>query len=136
MSLLLKIVLGVVIGLLAIPVGFVALLFIYGGDMCGNYIHKEYLSPDARHKAVVFQRDCGATTSFSTQISIISAKEELENTKGNIYIIDGHPEDVAPNLIWHSENTLGIQRQLNGSEYKAKSSWGWFNKIAVAYGSS
>jgi hypothetical protein len=28
-------------------------------------------SPDGRRDAVMFQRDCGATTGFSTQISIL-----------------------------------------------------------------
>ncbi len=32
------------------------------GGLCGNTILAEALSPDQRHKAVVFQRDCGAST--------------------------------------------------------------------------
>ena len=134
MKLILKVTIGVVLALLAVPAVFVGIVFWYGGDMCGNYVHKEYLSPSKSHKAVIFQRDCGATTGFSTQISIIDAKQELGNTKGNIYIIDGHPKEVAPTLKWLSESKLSINRPLSGSEYKAKISLGWLNKIKVEYG--
>ena len=134
MKLALKVTIGVVIVLLAIPAAFVGVLFWYGNDMCGNTIHSEHLSPNKSYKAVIFQRDCGATTGFSTQISIVSAKQELGNTKGDIYIIDGHPKEVAPGIKWLSENKLLINRPLSGSEYKAEASWGWLNKIEIEYG--
>lgn len=136
MKLILKITIGVVLALLAIPVASLGLIFWFVGDICGNHLHKEYSSPEKSYKAVIFQRDCGATTGFSTQISIISAEQELGNAKGNIYIIDGHPDDVAPTIKWLSESTLLISRPLNGTEYKSKTSWGWFNKIKVEYGAS
>ncbi|WP_049723364.1 hypothetical protein [Gilvimarinus polysaccharolyticus] len=134
MKLVLKIAIGVVLTLLAIPAIFLGVVFWFGGDMCGNYVHKEYLSPSNSHKAVIFQRDCGATAGFSTQISIIGAREDLSNSKGNIYIIDGHPDEVAPTLKWLSESILSISRPLNGTEYKAKHNWGWLNRIEVEYG--
>ena len=134
MKLILKITIGIVLALLAVPVFFIGVDFWFGGDMCGNYLHKEYPSPEKSYKAVVFQRDCGATTGFSTQISIIGAEQELGNTTGNIYIIDGHPDEVAPTLTWLSESTLSISRPLSGNEYKAETNWGWLNKIKVEYG--
>lgn len=134
MKLKLKITIGVVLALLAVPVAFIGVAFWFAGDMCGNHLYKEYPSPEKSHKAVIFQRDCGATTGFSTQISIIGFEQELGNTKGNVYIIDGHPDDVAPALKWLSESTLSISRSLSGTEYKAKTNWGWLNKIKVEYG--
>lgn len=134
MKLILKITIGVVLALLAIPATFLGVVFWVGGDMCGNYVHKEYLSPGNSHKAVVFQRDCGATAGFSTQISIIAAQQDLGNGKGDIYIIDGHPDEVSPTLKWLSENTLSIGRPLDGTEYKAENNWGWLNRINVEYG--
>lgn len=131
---LLKITIGVVLALLAIPVTFMGIIFWVGSDMCGNYVHKEYLSPDNSSKAVIFQRDCGATTGFSTQISIIGAQQDLGNSKGNIYIIDGHPNEVAPNIKWMSESTLAISHPINGSEYKAEHGLGWINRIKIEYG--
>jgi len=57
-------------------------------SMCGNQVLQEIPSPDKKLKAVVFQRDCGATTGFSTQLSIIKANEKLPNSKGNVFSAD------------------------------------------------
>ena len=113
----------------------IAGLFIYAtSDMCGNEVYTEVMSPNKERKVVVFQRDCGATTGFSTQVSIIESDDELENEGGNIYIIKGHPKDVSPQVRWVSNKELRIERSLNGSEYKAESSWGILNKVKVTYG--
>jgi hypothetical protein len=109
-------------------------LFKYVADgMCKNEIYKEYLSPDKSLKAVVFQRDCGATTDFSTQVSILKSNENLDNESGNIFIIKGNPDKVAPVLKWTNQNVLHIYYHLNGDEYKAKKHFGWFNSITIRY---
>ena len=55
------------------------LLLILGGcsDTCGNTVVLRLLAPDERHEAVMFQRDCGATTGFSTQISILDPGRDV-----------------------------------------------------------
>ena len=114
----------------------IAVLYVAGlaVGMCANHEYASIMSPAGNYKAVIFQRDCGATTGFSTQISILSAGESLGNSKGNVYIIDGHPESASPKVGWESENQLTIYRPLNGSEYKAKSEFGWFKKVSIKYG--
>jgi len=57
-------------------------------SMCDNQVLQEILSQDKKLKAVVFQRDCGATTGFSTQVSVIKADEKLQNKKGNVFSAD------------------------------------------------
>ncbi len=127
---------AVSLGVLVVGVPLtIAGLFIYAtSDMCGNEVYSQVLSPDGEHKAVVFQRDCGATTGFSTQISIVGSSDELKNESGNIYVIDGHPKDVSPDPTWSSSTELKIERSLSGSEYKAESKWGFLNKIEITYG--
>lgn len=83
-----------------VPLAIVGLFLYTTSDMCGNEVYSEMLSPDGKHKVVVFQRDCGATTGFSTQISIIDSDDDLKNESGNIYIIDGHPRDVSLDVTW------------------------------------
>jgi hypothetical protein len=56
--------------------------------MCANDLLTEIPSPDGALKAVVFQRDCGATTSFSTQISILWTNRPLPNETGNLFVAD------------------------------------------------
>ena len=54
-------------------------------DLCSNVVLDEYPSPNNSLKVVTFQRDCGATTGFSTQISIIPTGSTLKNEGGNIF---------------------------------------------------
>lgn len=58
------------------------------GGGCGNEILAEYPSPDRTRRIVVFQRDCGATTAFSTQASLILSGEDLPSGNGNVFIAD------------------------------------------------
>ena len=46
-----------------------------GLDPCGNEQLATEVSPDGVLRAIVFQRDCGAPTGFSTQVSILQAQE-------------------------------------------------------------
>jgi hypothetical protein len=53
---------------------------------CGNDVVREVRAPNGRMKAVVFERDCGSTTGFSTQISLLSSNKSLPNEIGNIFV--------------------------------------------------
>jgi len=56
--------------------------------LCGNEPVATEQSPDSQLKIVVFERDCGATTDFTTQVSLLNRTSELVNTPGNIFIAD------------------------------------------------
>ncbi|GAA0339817.1 hypothetical protein GCM10009092_00360 [Bowmanella denitrificans] len=92
--------------LVGLLLGFFWLL---GQGMCGNHLFSQTISPDGRHKVVVFERSCGATTGFSTHVSVLNWDDHLPNEKGNILILDGSPKDVAPNHVWQNNNTVVIQ---------------------------
>jgi hypothetical protein len=76
-----------------------------GLDPCGNEQLATALSPDDVLRAVVFQRDCGATTGFSTQVSILQADEPFltegrgfHSTKaGNTFIAE---KGATPPATW------------------------------------
>jgi Family of unknown function (DUF5412) len=57
-------------------------------NICRNQILSESFSPDQTYRVVVFQRDCGATTGFSTQVSVLKVMEILPNESGNLFIAD------------------------------------------------
>ncbi len=80
-------------------------LLLCGCSMCGNEIGYEELSPDGKFKAVVFERDCGATTRASTQISILPKSESLTNEAGNIFIAKG---DLRIAMQWISTTELSV----------------------------
>jgi hypothetical protein len=56
-------------------------------DMCADAIVRVVTSPDGAWDAVLFQRDCGATTGFTTQISVLRHGERLAGN-GNVFIAD------------------------------------------------
>jgi hypothetical protein len=64
--------------------------------ICGNDVLAQHLSPDKERKVVVFQRDCGATTGFSTQASILDAGDELPSGGGNVLIAITGGAGMAP----------------------------------------
>ena len=61
------------------------------GSLCGNQELRRRASPDGKLVAVVFQRDCGATTGFSTQVTIIQNGVTLPNTIGRVFVSDDNP---------------------------------------------
>ena len=77
-----------------------------GWGLCANTIYQELASPNKSHGAVIFERNCGATTGFSTQLSVLSANEELKNVRGNTYIVDGQPDFTNLKLRWLTEDHL------------------------------
>jgi len=74
---------------------FVVVLIVVGyvvvssfGDLCANSIISETKISGTNYKIVVFYRDCGATTGFSTQASIIKLDSTLRNEGGNVFSAD------------------------------------------------
>jgi len=56
-------------------------------DACQNTEASRRLSPDGNHVAILFQRDCGAATGFSTQISVLDANGKPSGG-GNAFVAD------------------------------------------------
>lgn len=89
---------------------------IKGFGSCENKIISTYPSPKGDYKAIIFSRDCGATTDFNTQISILDKGEELADDGGNTFIADTDHGAVPAaswggpdvNVIWSGESNLLI----------------------------
>lgn len=60
----------------------------FANGMCGNSVLAEYPSPTGRLNAIVFERSCGATTGFSTQVSLVRFGQVLENEGGTLFAAD------------------------------------------------
>lgn len=87
--------------LLALP------LLLSGCGLCENEVSQTVLSPSGKLKVLVFSRDCGATTGFNTQVSIIPSSDALPDDGGNALILRG---EVPLKVEWRSDSSL----QLNG----------------------
>ena len=57
-------------------------------DLCGNDVIARLPCPDGVHDAVIYERDCGATTGFSTQVTLPKAGAALPKTPTPITVID------------------------------------------------
>jgi hypothetical protein len=81
-----------------------ALLAFAGGcGMCGNEIGYETKSPSGKWRAVAFERDCGATTRSTTEISVLQGSQPLPNEPGNIFSAE---DDFPVRMEWKSDQIL------------------------------
>jgi hypothetical protein len=69
---------AVILVIAFVPSIFIGYAF---SDMCGTDAIAEVPSPDAKHKIVVYNFDCGATTDFSFDVSLLRANEKLPKYK-------------------------------------------------------
>lgn len=66
-------------------------------NICGNDILDSVTSPDSKDKVVVFVRNCGATTEWSTQASIIRKADSISHGDiGNILRIESNHAGTWP----------------------------------------
>ncbi len=87
----------------------ISLLLLSGCGLCGNEILSESLSPDGSKRAVLFSRNCGATTDYSWQISILGAKEVLPDDGGNAFVADtdhGAVQEMKVEVDWKDSDHL------------------------------
>jgi hypothetical protein len=69
---------------------------------CVNEVSKELASPDGKMKIILFSRDCGATTGFNTQATVLDANESLPDSGGNAFIIDHGEASVS----WQNDSSV------------------------------
>ena len=85
-------------------------------DGCTNSPISRADAPDGLHGAVMFQRDCGATTGFSTQISVLKQGNEPSGDGNTFRADDDHGAAAAGNwggpwaeIRWLAPNHLLIR---------------------------
>ena len=91
-------------------IGVGALYWLTGGfgsidEVCSNDTTSVAASPNGTLKAVLFRRDCGATTTTGTHVSILSASRALPNLAGNVLAQGGEPIVV---VRWIDDQHLSI----------------------------
>ncbi len=90
-------------------------------DGCGNTVLATQDSPDGQHSAVLFERNCGATTPFATHISVLRKDERLSGA-GNTFTADANHGAASTGvwggpwatMAWLSPNKL-VVRYADGS---------------------
>jgi hypothetical protein len=84
------------------------LLPVLGGcdPACENEISRDLTSPDGSHRVVLFSRNCGATTGFNTQSTILRRDEHLLDEGGDAFVLDG--QDSA-RVSWTQGGRLSVE---------------------------
>lgn len=82
-------------------------------NMCGVQLGAEALSPNQKLKAVIYQFDCGATTPFTTQVSILKPSEAIPYSAGNVFSAYNGSQEGAwrgpfAEIAWLSDTTLKV----------------------------
>ena len=75
-----------------------------GCGMCGNTLLESQVSPNGEMKLVSFLYDCGATTGFSTQVSVLDSDAAVISS-GNLLTTDGKNK---LQLSWLSDHAVAI----------------------------
>jgi len=99
---------------------------------CRNELIAEFPSPTSELKAVSFQRDCGATTGFSTQVSILPIEAALPPEGGNVFVADtdlgrapaGPGGGPAVTLMWAGPRELVVGRHAGARVFKSEPHFG------------
>ena len=89
-------------------------------DPCTNQVAATFVSPDASKKLVVFVRECGATTPFSSQVSLLDRDEQLSNDPGNLFVarLPRGVQEGAVDCVWTNEAEATITYPAASDVYK------------------
>ncbi len=135
-------IIGLSLAALVVLVGGALLLIAGWGDGlgggCGNTVVKTARSPDGQLDVVLFERSCGATTGFSTQISIVPAGD-LPDGGGNVFVTDddsgaddrGEWGGVWADVFWLSDRRLHIDHAPSAGVLKSSPRFG---DVTITYG--
>ncbi|MFH0783005.1 MAG: hypothetical protein V2B20_13800 [Pseudomonadota bacterium] len=101
--------------------------------LCGEMIIDKIPSPDGDFNAIVFERDCEATTSFSTQVALLRSRSTSSTTphdrKKSFFVADCN-HNLAPSgagggpevrIRWLSNNSLEIENHYMARIIRAES---------------
>lgn len=125
-------------GIVVLAVVVAIALYVIADAMCQNEVLSDVRSPDGKYRVITFQRDCGATSDFSTQVSVIPAWWYLRNVSGNLFVADtdhgkapsgpGGGPDVR--VMWMSPSLLSISYHPDARVFKSESAVG---SVSVTY---
>jgi hypothetical protein len=83
-------------------------------DDCSNERSAEVVSPDGMKKVVLFSRNCGATTGFNTQATVLDRTEALPDSGGSAFIIDQGTAKVS----WADNAKILVILESNARVFK------------------
>ena len=82
---------------------------------------------------IVFERSCGATTGFSTHVSVVNQFGQLGKSAGNVFAADsdhGAVKDMTVTVRWVAPNQVVIRYPAQARVFKKEAQ---ANGVGVVY---
>lgn len=120
---------GVIFGGLIVALLLLLGSIFFSAPGCENTIYETILSPNRTHEVILYNRDCGATTGYSTHLSLAEVEEDIDSGS-EILVADAdhgkansHP--VYQNLIdvrmrWINDHLLELSYDKNARIFTEK----------------
>lgn len=100
-------------------------------DMCATHIFDHVISPDGHKQAVLYQIDCGATTGFNRQLSVVASDINLKvqnpPLQTSFFASYGKPN---VQFTWLSDSRLEVQYPKGAKVFRTKTK---SNGVAIQY---
>jgi hypothetical protein len=79
-------------------------------SLCDTTVHSELPSPDSAMVLVVFDRDCGATTYFNTQVSLMPHNQNFTTRAYPSFLSIRGQHDLRPRWLSNSQVEITLPR--------------------------
>jgi hypothetical protein len=96
-------------------------------DPCSNSVKSKLVSPDGKYCAIIFDRDCDATTRTSRQVSIVLNESNIVSGVGNIFILDG------TSVLVYWDNAKQLRVVYSGNDNKVFKNKNEYRDIRIVY---
>jgi hypothetical protein len=116
-----------------IPVVTAAVWFATCADPCANRVLSEIPAPNGSKTAFVFERSCGATTGFSTHVSVVNEFGQLGKSAGNVFTADndhGAVKEMTVTVRWVASDRFVIRYPKQARVFKKEAQ---ADGVGVAY---
>lgn len=103
-------------------------MFSLGAD-CEDAIKVEMKSPDGKYIATLYERDCGATTDFSTIVNLRAGSAKFNGEDERVFVIEGRPQ---VELVWKGNANLQLDCRGCRAEDIFKQERAW-KDVTISY---
>jgi hypothetical protein len=111
-----------IVGLILTKLVLLTLAYWLGTAMCDSSVYQTVSSPTQEYSAKLVEVDCGATTTWTTQVKLESL-HIWEPGQETIVSLRGRPSENSIQLRWVGNHTLSIQLPINAKLYTRKNQW-------------
>jgi hypothetical protein len=110
-------------------------------DLCSNEVIVEKVNNSKAYKLIHFDRNCGATTGNSNQLSIVSIDEDLDNEGGNVFIASSNSgsnleTDRGVVAKWLNDSTVLVKYERDLTVFEKVDKVGEINVVYESEGQS